>query len=570
MRTVATVMAALLLAAANPVVAQDKPADPADECTSPDPCTALINGGTLSQLDLGRALARRSSLLKYTHKDDAAADSDRARGLLTGLVDGGTSSQFDLAIALATRASLAPDDAPDSAIADFSRAIDILKKTGGHAPELGRMFLARSYRYEARRDPKLQVADLTEALRVQPDLPIQHTLALAYEDLSLYYRKLGNFDGAIKAATSALTYDPNETNAYVLRGDMKRFVSDYAGARQDFDAALRVNPKNPLAHLYLGEMIYTQDISRYEETIQQYEQALAITPQIEQVVRDESGGIIPWAYLKRGQALSAKGDNAGAVEALNHAVALGPGIVQAYNNRGVAYYGLRQYDAAVTDLNKALQLRPDFATARENLAVVQQAQQQEQQRLAQQQLAQQQLAQQQAAERQRQQQVAEQQRRQAQNNANNNALTRLILGGVAAAAGADANTVASTLNGTYSAPPPAPVPQQPINRPAAPSVSGNVTACVYLANGELHNTCDFQVEVLIAFDGVGPRGRELYRHEDFPLTPDAATLRMNLPITTLPMDRNPRVLLACVGGGGLQGTTGANGDAGVARAYCAR
>jgi hypothetical protein len=211
---------------------------------------------------------------------------------------------------------------------------------------------------------------------------------------------------------------------------------------------------------------------------------------------------------------------------------------------------------------------------------VQQAQQREQERLAQQQLAQQQAQQQaQAAERQRQQQAAaEQQRRQAQNNASSNALTRLILGGVAAAAGADANTVASTLNGTYSAPPPAPVPQPGYQQPAqqarsAPAVGGNVTACVYLAsNGELHNTCDFQVEVLIAYDGCcTERARTLfYGHEDFPLSPDAAMQRMNLPIKTLPMNMNPRVLLACVAGNdSLKGTTGAEGDAGVIHAYCA-
>jgi tetratricopeptide (TPR) repeat protein len=524
----------IFLAFSGAAHAQNAPADPVEACMSLDPCTALINGGALSQVDLARALASRSfSLLQYGRKDEAAADADRAKGILTGLIDGGTLSQFDLARALTTRAGLAPDDAPDGAIADYSRAIDILRKTGGHAPELGMALYQRSLRYEARGEPKAQVADLIDALKAVPTLRLQHTLALAYEDLSLYFRKLGNFDGAIKAATSALTYDPNEDYAYVLRGNMKRFISDYVGAGQDFEAALRLNPKSPLAHIYLGEMIYSQDQTRYEETIRHYEQAIAVDARFAKV--DDIANI-PWAYIKRGQALKDKGDLAGEIEALNHAIALRPGIVEAYNNRGVAYYEMRQYAAAIADLNRALQLRPDFAKARENLAVVQQAQQREQERLAQQQLAQQQARQQaQAAERQRQQQAAaEQQRRQAQNNASSNALTRLILGGVAAAAGADANTVASTLNGTYSAPPPAPVPQpgyqQPAQQPGYVSVNppsqpgagssthsaavnnpaNDATSCLSLQRDQygqrvLHNSCPYSVEAVwcVVGDGCG-------------------------------------------------------------------
>jgi tetratricopeptide (TPR) repeat protein len=52
-----------------------------------------------------------------------------------------------------------------------------------------------------------------------------------------------------------------------------------------------------------------------------------------------------------------------AIVYLNNAVKLKPDYVEAYNNRGLAYFNLGQYQRAIEDYNKALSLKPDFAKA---------------------------------------------------------------------------------------------------------------------------------------------------------------------------------------------------------------
>jgi len=52
-----------------------------------------------------------------------------------------------------------------------------------------------------------------------------------------------------------------------------------------------------------------------------------------------------------------------AIEYLNNAIKLKPDYVEAYNNRGLAYFNLGQYQRAIKDYNKALRLKPDFTKA---------------------------------------------------------------------------------------------------------------------------------------------------------------------------------------------------------------
>jgi tetratricopeptide (TPR) repeat protein len=52
-----------------------------------------------------------------------------------------------------------------------------------------------------------------------------------------------------------------------------------------------------------------------------------------------------------------------AIEYLNNAIKLEPGYAGAYDNRGNAYNGLKQYENAIKDFNQAILLKPDLAAA---------------------------------------------------------------------------------------------------------------------------------------------------------------------------------------------------------------
>ncbi len=52
-----------------------------------------------------------------------------------------------------------------------------------------------------------------------------------------------------------------------------------------------------------------------------------------------------------------------AISAYSQALVLDPNLAQAYNNRAYTYMVMRQYDKALPDLDKAVELRPDYINA---------------------------------------------------------------------------------------------------------------------------------------------------------------------------------------------------------------
>jgi tetratricopeptide (TPR) repeat protein len=59
-----------------------------------------------------------------------------------------------------------------------------------------------------------------------------------------------------------------------------------------------------------------------------------------------------------------------AIEDFNKAISLKPDYAYAYNNRGVVYGQLSQYQRAIEDFNEAIRLKPDYADAYNNRALV--------------------------------------------------------------------------------------------------------------------------------------------------------------------------------------------------------
>ncbi len=69
------------------------------------------------------------------------------------------------------------------------------------------------------------------------------------------------------------------------------------------------------------------------------------------------------AYNKRGVAYARKGQYDQAISDFNKALEINPRYATAYYNRGVAYARKGQYDQAISDFTKALEINPRYATA---------------------------------------------------------------------------------------------------------------------------------------------------------------------------------------------------------------
>ena len=57
------------------------------------------------------------------------------------------------------------------------------------------------------------------------------------------------------------------------------------------------------------------------------------------------------------------GDYQGAISDLNQAIKIKPDFADAYNGRAVAKYKLGDNQGAIADYNQAIQIKPDFAKA---------------------------------------------------------------------------------------------------------------------------------------------------------------------------------------------------------------
>ena len=71
---------------------------------------------------------------------------------------------------------------------------------------------------------------------------------------------------------------------------------------------------------------------------------------------------------KLGRELINKGEFEQAAKVLAEAVALDPGMAQAWNALGFAKMLLRRYDEALADFDRALKIDPDYANAQQNRA----------------------------------------------------------------------------------------------------------------------------------------------------------------------------------------------------------
>ena len=95
------------------------------------------------------------------------------------------------------------------------------------------------------------------------------------------------------------------------------------------------------------------DVSCTDQSIKDYTQAIRLDP-IDADVSYNRGN----AYNNRGLAYAALGQYQEAIDDYTRAIRLDPNHLYAYNNRGLAYAALGQYQEAIHDYNQAIELNP--------------------------------------------------------------------------------------------------------------------------------------------------------------------------------------------------------------------
>ncbi len=155
-----------------------------------------------------------------------------------------------------------------------------------------------------------------------------------------------NYRDAISKHELALKLNPELAAAHVNIGNARTWLGDYEGAIKAYDEATRIEPNNAQAWRLRGNALASKPSPDYKAAISQYERALEADP------------TLVAAQLDMGKALGWLGDHSSAIVAYEKAVALEPNDSEAHRLLGDALTlkPRPDHDSAITQYEQAVRI----------------------------------------------------------------------------------------------------------------------------------------------------------------------------------------------------------------------
>lgn len=146
-----------------------------------------------------------------------------------------------------------------------------------------------------------------------------------------------------------LLLNPNDHEAWYIRGLSLHYLGRQADAIDSYDKALNINPNYHEAWFNRGISLFL--LNQHEEAIMSHNKCLQIDSQ-----NDE-------AWVARGMSLAILGRFEEAITSYNEALHINPSYCRAWQNSGVALAMLGRYEEATISFNQALEINPnDYLT----------------------------------------------------------------------------------------------------------------------------------------------------------------------------------------------------------------
>jgi tetratricopeptide (TPR) repeat protein len=146
----------------------------------------------------------------------------------------------------------------------------------------------------------------------------------------------------IASLTEVVQRNPNDPQAYNVRGAVLGRAGRNEEALADFNKAITINPK--FAAAYANRGLVHRQMRKLDLALADYDKALGL----------EANYAL--AYLGRGQVYRAQGRALDALNDYNRAIQMTPSNGQAYYQRGLLYQAQGQHQFAVDDFSTALGL----------------------------------------------------------------------------------------------------------------------------------------------------------------------------------------------------------------------
>jgi serine/threonine protein kinase/Flp pilus assembly protein TadD len=178
-------------------------------------------------------------------------------------------------------------------------------------------------------------------------------LRALWEDRADYLERLGRADEARAARDGAKQLRPATARDHYLLATAFARKRRYKEAVTELDEAVRLNPKHFWSWMQRG--ICRQELGQYTLAAGDFGMCMGLWPEF------------AWGYFNRGCALGLSGHKAEAIRdysaALDRALVRDPVFLLAHLNRGMARLELTQYELALADFDKAIELGMDDAVS---------------------------------------------------------------------------------------------------------------------------------------------------------------------------------------------------------------
>jgi tetratricopeptide (TPR) repeat protein len=194
------------------------------------------------------------------------------------------------------------------------------------------------------------VTEIREALRINP------RYADAHDNLGSALLRLGRTDEAIAHYTEAIRLKPDFAEAHNNLGRALLQAGRAEGAIAEFNETIRLKPDAALPHVNLADVL--RRLGRRDEAISHLQAAIRLQPDL------------AFAHYSLGNLRYEKGQFADAITAYREALRFEPEATSyaIHNDLGVALAQLGRRQEALTEFERALQIKPDFPDAKANRA----------------------------------------------------------------------------------------------------------------------------------------------------------------------------------------------------------
>jgi|LauGreDrversion4_2_1035121.scaffolds.fasta_scaffold14280_2 tetratricopeptide (TPR) repeat protein len=188
----------------------------------------------------------------------------------------------------------------------------------------------------------------------------------------------------------AVIYLSSNPWALINRGISRAALRDYAGAIDDFDRAIELNPSLSVGYSNKGSALIESKL--FQQALEFLDKAITLDAlNVDAVIRksfclsrlnrpaealicaEQSIKLqpnLPQAWCSRAVALNYLKHYEGALASYNKSIELKPDYAEAWSNRGNTLSNLGLYDEALASFEKSIELKPDYAEAWFNRGVV--------------------------------------------------------------------------------------------------------------------------------------------------------------------------------------------------------